>query len=180
MNICLRMPNIDTIVFYIIFVILVPYLLIATGSAASLQYYLPALVMMSVTLTEAGAPKLFSNLYQDNPTTMSGWLSKNFINLLAIVGLMSAVIMMAMDTGNFGQTLAAGVIAFTITFPIAQSILPYFIRQGDLVLRKNTTFRFPGNWHKYFFGASFIIFLWGLQYVSLIAVNGYLASSGSK
>ena len=176
-NVCLRMPNIDTIIFYVIFIIIVPYIFISTDNIRALQYYFPALVMIAVTLTTAGSPKLFANLYQEEPDNVTAWMSKNFINLLAVTGVLASVISMTMiNSSNYAQPLVAGIIAFAITFPIAQTVLPFFIKQGDEVLRRNTTFSFPGNWHKYFFGFAFIIFLWGLQYVSMIAVNGYLAN----
>ena len=57
-----------------------------------------------------------------------------------------------------------GVITFSITFPLAQQILPFFIREGSKTIEENTNFRYPGNWHKYFMGFAFIIFLLGALY----------------
>ena len=61
-NLCLSIPNLDTIFFYIIFVITVPAILFSSGDYETLKYYLPALVMTAVTLTEGGKPDLFTNL----------------------------------------------------------------------------------------------------------------------
>ena len=62
-NLCLSIPNLDTIIFYIIFVILIPGYLFSTSDYEALKYYLPALIMLAVTLTEGGSPELFVNLY---------------------------------------------------------------------------------------------------------------------
>ena len=48
-NLCLSIPNLDTIFFYIIFVITVPAILFSSGDYETLKYYLPALVMAAVT-----------------------------------------------------------------------------------------------------------------------------------
>ena len=81
-NLCLSIPNLDSIIFYLIFVILIPAVFFSSGDFESLKYYLPALVMAAVTLTEAGKPDLFVNLYPTvcDDTTFSGFLSKNFIS----------------------------------------------------------------------------------------------------
>ena len=62
-NLCLRFPNLDTIAFFLVFVVGLPYHFLANRDLEALQYYLPTLVMLSVTLTEAGKPKFFNNLY---------------------------------------------------------------------------------------------------------------------
>ena len=62
-NFCLSIPNLDTIIFYIVFVITIPAILFSSGDFESLKYYLPALVMAAVTLTESGKHDLFTNLY---------------------------------------------------------------------------------------------------------------------
>ena len=61
-NFCLSIPNLDTIIFYLIFVILIPAYLFSTSDYETLKYYLPALIMIAVTLTEAGKPDFFNNL----------------------------------------------------------------------------------------------------------------------
>ena len=183
LNLCLSIPNLDTIIFYIIFVIMIPGILLSSEDYDSLKYYLPALVMIAVTLTESGSPDLFVNLYPSDISTMSftGFLSSNLINGLATVGILLQSLIVAAASGSITLGLVTGIIIFFITFPMAQQILPFFIREVD-DLSKNTfsNVKFPGNWHKYMSGTIFLIFLLGVQYVMLIGFTKYILSSGIK
>jgi len=180
-NLCLSIPNLDTIFFYIIFVIIVPGILFSSGDYETLKFYLPALVMAAVTLTEAGKPDLFVNLYPtecSRAITFSSFLSTNMINGLAIVGILIQSLSLAAATSSITLGLISGLIIFTITFPMAQQILPYFIRETDYTaktLTGNTSF--PGNWHMYLSGIIFSIVLLMTQYILLIGFTKYILSS---
>ena len=182
-NLCLSIPNLDTIIFYLIFVILIPAYLFSTSDYESLKYYLPALIMIAVTLTEAGKPDLFVNLYPnfcEPNTTFAGYLSTNIINGLAIVGILAQALVITMATSSITLGLVSGLITFGIAFPMAQQILPFFINEVHELT--NILFggrvSFPGNWHKYFTGLIFGIFLLGVQYVMLVGFTKYILSSG--
>jgi hypothetical protein len=182
-NLCLSIPNLDTIIFYLIFVILIPSYLFATSDYETLKYYLPALIMIAVTLTESGKPDLFVNLYPnycDTTTTFTGFLSTNIINGLAVVGILAQALVITMATSSITLGLVSGLITLAIAFPMAQQILPFFISQVDEL--RYTLFGgrvlFPGNWHKYFTGLIFSIFLLGVQYVMLVGFTKYILSSG--
>ena len=181
LNLCLSIPNLDTIIFYIVFVIMIPGILLSSEDYDSLKYYLPALVMIAVTLTESGSPDLFVNLYPSDISTMSftGFLSSNLINGLATVGILLQSLIVAAASGSITLGLTTGIIIFFITFPMAQQILPFFIREVD-DLSKNTfsNVKFPGNWHKYMSGTIFLIFLLGVQYVMLVGFTRYILSTG--
>ena len=182
LNLCLSVPNLDTIIFYIVFVLIIPGMLFSTGDFETLKYYLPALVMAAVTLTEAGSPDLFVNLYPTDcsaTTTFSGFLSTNLINGLAIVGILIQSLVITMSTSSITLGLVSGLITFAITFPMAQQILPYFIREVDELFRRKGVI-LPGNWHKYMAGLIFSMFLLGVQYVMLIGFSKYILSTGVK
>ena len=182
-NLCLSIPNLDTIIFYIIFVILIPAIFFSSGDFESLNYYLPALVMAAVTLTEAGKPDLFVNLYPTicEDATFSGFLSKNIINGLAIVGILAQSLVLTMATSSVTLGLVSGLITFAITFPMAQEILPFFIREVDTSIKSSSKLQnvqFPGNWHLHMVGLALSIVLLGVQYIMLIGFTKYILSSG--
>lgn len=183
LNLCLSVPNMDTFIFYIIFVIIIPGQLFASGDYQSLQYYLPALVMAAVTLTEGGSPYYFTNLYPTDysSTSFSGFLSTNLINCLAVVGILMQSLVISSATSSITLGLVSGLIIFAITFPMAQQILPFFIREiDDLRNNKFTGVDFPGSWHKYMAGIIFSMFLLGVQYVMLIGFTKYILSTNIK
>ncbi len=183
-NLCLSIPNLDTIIFYLIFVITIPAYLFASSDFESLKYYLPALVMAAVTLTESGKPDLFTNLYPTDcsVTTFSGFLSTNLINGLAIVGILMQALVISSATSSITLGLVSGLITFAITFPMAQQILPFFIREVDDLTKTifRTNLHLIGNWHMYIAGLIFSIFLLGVQYVMLIGFTKYILSTGMK
>jgi hypothetical protein len=181
-NLCLSIPNLDTIIFYLIFVIAIPGFLFINSDYETLKYYLPGLVMLAVTLTEAGTPNMFTNLYPIDPSNMSGFLSVNIINGMALVGLLAQAILVSLATGNLTLGLVSGVITFAITFPLAQQVLPYFIREVEdlrIVLFGNRV-SFPSNWHKYMAGFLFAMFLLGIQYILLIGITKYILTTGRE
>jgi hypothetical protein len=133
--------------------------------------------MMASVLTESGKPHYFDTLYQSVPDTATSWLSKNFINLLAIVGIMLNSIVVGMATGSVLLGLVTSIIAFMIAFPVGGTIIPFFIDYMDKLLRARTTFRYPGNWHKYFTGIVFIVLFLTLQMILLRQANNIVLSS---
>jgi hypothetical protein len=182
-NFCLSIPNLDTLIFYLIFVITIPAYLFANSDFETLKYYLPALIMIAVTLTEAGRPDLFVNLYPnpcDQTTNFAGFLSSNIINGMAVVGILAQALVITMATSSITLGLVSGLITFAIAFPMAQQILPFFIREVDDLT--NIIFQgrvlFPGRWHKYITGLIFTLFLLGVQYVMLIGFTRYILSTG--
>ena len=170
-NLCLRFPNLDTMIFFLVFVVGVPYYLISKNDYDSLKFYLPTLVMVAVTLTEAGSPNFFQNLYPLDNKTFSGFVSRNLINLLAMGGLLLQALVLTRVTGNVMLGLVTGLITVAITFPVAQEVLPVFIREGDKWFRSlqigGRPIHYPGNWHKYFLGLIFTVFLVLLEYLLL-------------
>ena len=166
LRICLTTPKFGTLLFFLVMIILIPTALVATGNLDILQYYLPFTVLLASTLTSAGAPNNFTELYPLFPTTVMGFLSAN---LWYIIGV---------GIENKDREIAAviGLIIITITFSVATQAIPFFIRQGDMFLRRVApTVKFPGNWHKYFIGFMMIIFILVLE----ILIIGLLTSAKS-
>jgi hypothetical protein len=163
LQMCLQVPNLGSLVFFIIFVLAIPGFLISSGQYSVFNYYFPLLTMLASVLTESGKPRYFQELYPAVPDSLSGFLSKNIINLLAITAIFISVISMSMESNNLILGLAAGLLSVTLIFPIAGTVIPFFIRQFDYLLKDNTKFKYPGNWHKYFVGFVFIILFMIIQ-----------------
>ena len=126
LDICLRLPNLGTMLFIVVFVIAIPAYLYANGDIDSFKYYFPFLVMLAITLTEAGKPHSFQKLYPMEPDDVSSFLSINLINALAMIGLLLQCVTAAIQFKSVTLGVTLGVITFAITFPIAQQVLPYF------------------------------------------------------
>ena len=177
LQLCLNIPNIGTLLFFLSFVIIIPTYLISAEQYETLKYYLPALIMIASTLTTSGAPNYFQTLYEKETSTLASWLSKNFINLLALVGIMLNGIVLAVSTGSIVMGLVTCIIAFMIAFPVGGTIIPFFIEYMSKLLETNTTFKYPGNWHKYFIGFVFIVLFLTLQSLLLRQVNNMMLTA---
>jgi len=179
-NVCLRIPNMGSILFYIIFIILIPLYLIYTDNTDSFNYYFPAVVMLAIVITEAGKPDTNQNLYPVPATNLQGYVSTNIINGLAIAAILFQSVAAAVHYNSVQLGVALGFISFIVVFPVAQQLLPFFIRQGDYILREKTSFIFPGNWHKYFLGFLFIIVLLLIQNVLIMAISEQIFAVGEN
>lgn len=170
-NVCFSIPNLGTIMFYIIFIILIPLYFIMTDNTNVFNYYFPAVVMLAITITEAGKPDSNQNLYPIPPTNLQGFISSNIINGLAILAILYQAVSAAVYYNSIQLGVALAFVSFIIVFPIAQQVLPFFIREGDAILRDKTSFIFPGNWDKYFLGFMFIIVLLLIQNLLIMAIS---------
>lgn len=162
LKVCLRTPKIGTLAFFFIMMILVPILLVQTNQTEFLKYYLPFVVMLASTLTSAGAPDNFADLYPLFPTTVVGFLSANLINFFALAGILWIAFGLAIENSDQELGVVVALIMIMFTFPVATQAIPFFIRQGDLWLKRVTrgsNIRFPGDWHKYFLGFLMMTFL---------------------
>jgi hypothetical protein len=164
-SVCLKTPKLGTLLFFIVFVLAVPVLLVSSGSASLLKYYLPFVVMLASTITTAGYPDSNQDLYPMYPTTIMGFLSQNLINLVALVGIMWQAIEVGLITRELETGVIVGTVMMIITFPVATQAIPFFIRSGDVFLNRYTNLKYPGNWHRYFLGFFMIITLLGLEMV---------------
>jgi hypothetical protein len=173
---CFRIPNLGVIAFIIVFIVMIPLFIFNSGNIDVFKYYFPFLVMLAITLTESSGDG-FNNLYPTPPTNISGFMSVNLINGLALIGLLGQCVTAAVTFNSVKLGVILGLITFAITFPMAQQILPFFIREGSRTIEENTNFRYPGNWHKYFIGMAFIIFLLGVEYILIIATSQYVFSN---
>jgi hypothetical protein len=183
-SLCIEFPNLDTMAFYLVFVLTIPYLLFASGDYESLKYYLPWLVLISVTLTESGKPHLFKSLYEDPPSSIASFFSRNIINAIALTGIMIYSLQLGIKTGNLQLALVSALLPFIIIFPVAQTILPLFIAEGSQFMEglhiNGSKIHYPGNWHKYFLGFLLSIFMVLTEFLIMTLIFPKLATTSAK
>jgi hypothetical protein len=174
LKVCLQTPKFGTLAFFLLMLVLVPISLIYTGNVEFLKYYLPFTVLLASTLTSAGAPNNFTDLYPLFPSTVIGFLSANIINFVALVGILWITIGTAFDYNSRELGVFTGLIIIVLTYPIATQAIPFFIRQGDkFIKRVAPNLKLPGQWHKYFLGLlmSVVIIMLEVLLISLLTSN---------
>ena len=172
LNLCLRIPNLGILLYFLFFIVLIPYILIANSNLQILKYYMPLMVAFAHMLSLSGHSKLFGNLYDLQPKNFVSFVSTNFINLFALFGILWQVISYAQaDSTNIPRAVVYGIILFIIAFPMARQGMKFVRNNVDFYLRKKTEMTFEYNWHLLTFGLVYIIFLLGLQAVMLTLVD---------
>ena len=180
-NLCLRIPNLGIILYYLIFVVIIPYILVANANLDILKYYMPLMVGFANLLTLSGDKKLFGNLYQLQPTNFVGFVSTNFINLFALFGILWQCIDYSNNNnGNITKSIVYGTVLFVIIFPFSRQGLKFVVDHVDFYMREKTKMKYEYNWHMLTFGLLYIIFLLGLQAVILSLISGTTDYSGMK
>jgi hypothetical protein len=170
LKVCIKTPKFGTLAFFLVMLILIPIILVISESTDILKYYLPFTVLLASTLTSAGSPNNFTDLYPLFPSTVMGFLSANLINFFALIGILWIVISMAIEYNSVELGVMVGLIIITITFPVASQAIPFFIRQGDkLIKRLAPNAKFPGDWQKYVLGLIMTIVIIMLE-VLLISI----------
>ncbi len=165
LQVCLNTPKFGTVGFFLFMMIIIPISLIYTDNLDILKYYLPFTVLFASTLTSAGAPNSFNDLYPLFPTTVMGFLSANLINFIALIGILWIAVGISVENNNRELGVVIALILIVITFPVATQLIPFFIRQGDLFLKRKVAagVQFPGNWHKYFLGMTMIVIIIAIE-----------------
>jgi hypothetical protein len=172
LNLCMRIPNLGILLYYLFFVVLIPYILVANSSMQILKYYMPMMVAFAHMLSLSGHDKLFGNLYDMKPKNFVSFVSTNFINLFALFGILWQCITYAQaDSSSLPRAIVYGIILFVIVFPMARQGMKFVLDNVDLYLREKTDMTFEYNWHLLVFGLIYIIFLLGIQAVMLSLVD---------
>ena len=170
-SLCLKIPNLGILLFYLIFIVIIPYLLIMNKSLTVLKFYLPMLVAFANLLSQVGNEKIFKNLYSLRPDNFVCFLSSNFINLFALFGILWQCLEYSKSTGNVTQAVIYGAMLFIIAFPFARNGLNFVLENVDYYLREKTELTYEYNWHLLVFGLLYIIFLLGFQAIILALID---------
>lgn len=179
-SLCLRIPNLGILLFYLIFIVIIPYLLILNNSLTVLKFYLPMLVAFANLLSQVGDDKIFKNLYSLKPDNFVCFLSSNFINLFALFGILWQCLEYSKATGNTTRAVIYGSMLFIIAFPFARNGLVFVLENVDYYLREKTELTYEYNWHMLVFGLLYIIFLLGFQAIILALIDSTKTASGVK
>lgn len=159
-NICITLPHIDLFVFYFIFILLVPLLLLGMEETRLLNTFLVMLVPIAVVLTESGKPKLFNKLYSKEYIDLTSYISKLLISFISLCSILYVSIKVGYQYNNITYGMITGIISITIVFFLCREITPIIIENWDKYMKDNYKLNYKYNWHKYIIGiCSIVIFI---------------------
>lgn len=169
-NLCLKIPNLGILIFFLIFIVIIPYVLIYSQNIGILKYYMTMMVAFAHLLTRVGDKKLFGSLYQLNPREFVPFISANFINIFALFGILWQCIEFSRKY-NLANSVIYGILLFILALPFARIGLKFVLDNIDIYLRGKTEVEYKHNWHLIVFGLLYIIFILGLQAILLTLVG---------
>jgi hypothetical protein len=169
-NLCLKIPNLGILIFFLIFIVIIPYVLIYSQNIGILKYYMTMIVAFAHLLTRVGDSSLFGNLYQLNPIEFVPFITANFINIFALFGILWQCIEFSRKY-SLANSVIYGILLFIIALPFARIGLKFVLENIDLYLKDKSDVEYKHNWHLIVFGLLYIIFILGLQAILLTLVG---------
>ena len=111
---------IATVIWYVIFLFVVPLSIIHFKGFDSLRFYFPLVDLIANICSSTGirTQYVFQNLYTVSPDNIYNFISTNFINLIALFGVSWNGIHYAFKTGKGWVGVKVSLIMYTMTYLI--------------------------------------------------------------
>jgi hypothetical protein len=158
LNLCLKTPNLGIILYFLIFVIIIPIILYS-NSTDIIKYYLPMLVVIAHLLSKVGDSYIFGNLYNLKPDNTASKVSTHIINIVALIGVLWQI-----KNYNVKNMILFGISLLIIVFVLSRNVLDYMLDYIDTKITK----QYKYNWPLLIVGLVYIIILLVLQYGMVI------------
>ncbi len=120
---------ISLVIWYLVFIIMIPVTLRSLYGFNILRYYFPIIDLIANSFTTSGSDRLFKNLYRLSPNNLLSFLSTNFINLLALLGVSWNGILYAREYNNIWIGVYVTLLMYIITYLIPTQGIPFFIKK---------------------------------------------------
>ncbi len=122
--------HISTISWYITFLFLIPFLITKLYSFDFLRFYFPVIDLIANAFAASGsADNIFRDLYVLSPHNILSFLSTNFINLVALVGVSWNGILHAFEYKSVWTGVMVTVFMYIITYLVPTQMIPYIIEK---------------------------------------------------
>jgi hypothetical protein len=166
---CLKIPNLGILLYFLIFIIIIPYILYSSNNQQIVKYYIPILIIIAHLLSILGNKNIFKKLYQEKPTDIISKISTYTISVIAILGIIWQISLFS----NKIIGIMYGIILALIVFIISRNGLNYAINY----VKENTDLKYKYDIHLIITGLLCILVLLGLQYILVICVEKISGSS---
>ena len=115
---------------YIIFMIIIPYLIKSIYSFDMLRFYLPVIDLIANIFASSGRfDRSFKDLYSLSPNNLISFLSTNFINLVALTGVSWNGILHAFERNDLWFGVTTTIFMYIMTYLVPTQMIPYIIRR---------------------------------------------------
>ena len=120
--------HLTTIVWYIIFLAIIPYIIKKFYGFNTLRFYFPMIDLFANSFSASGGyNSIFKDLYSLSPNNIISFLSTNFINLIALMGVSWNGILHAFHHKNIWIGVSITLLMYIITYLAPTQMIPYVI-----------------------------------------------------
>ena len=127
------------VIFFLIFVILIPILLIKNQYFAVLTAYMPNLDILATILGYHGGPMntfIWRYLYNPAAATYSGYISSNIINYISLLGVTYVIAFYTDKTKNIYKGWSRAIIMLLLTYFLPNNIIVYLMNKIGVYLNR--------------------------------------------
>ena len=118
------------ILYFVIFVVFIPHLLIKNSAWEILSAYFPNLDLMATILGYHGGPIdsfIWTHLYNPADSTLTGYLSSNLINLFALLGVTYIIAYYTFINKNVYKGWSRAFIMLPMTYFLPGNFVVYYM-----------------------------------------------------
>lgn len=171
--------HIGTIIWYIVFILIIPISIRNVYGFDKLRYYFPIVDLIANSFSFSGKnSKMFRDLYKLSPNNIISFLSTNFINLLALMGVSWNGMIYFKKYKDLWMSIRITLIMYVVTYLIPTQIIPLFIG----MFQKEFDEEFGWKLHVMFFGKMVhledyiagIILIIILMFIEIILITLYI------
>ena len=126
------------ILFFIIFVILIPLILFKSQMYGILEAYMPNLDLIATVISWHGGPlKLWDHLYPPTPLTIYGFYSQTIINYMSLLGLTYIITRETQRTGSMSKGWSMAFIMLLMTYLLPGQFVSWIMdKTNDLISKQ--------------------------------------------
>lgn len=157
----------NIVIWYVVFVVLFPIILIRLIPFNNLRFYLSIIDIIANIFANVGGGMLLGRLYSPLPNDIISYISTNFLSLLALMGAAWTSIYRAMQLKSLWAGVFLSGILFTFTYLLPVQAVAYFIRHYSEL------FSFIGEYHIRII-ATGLILMFSLMSLEYLTVRGYM------
>jgi hypothetical protein len=170
MNYCNILPNSEILYYFIIIILIIPYLLLVLSKTHFIKYYLLYLVPISYIIMKLDHTGKLKNLYNiDTYYKIKTHITTDIIKLLTLIGIIWNVIFYS-NKYNLITGLLYGIFLFIIKIPMTEYLLEKILKTLQ-TYDKNSNVKLKYNILLLIVGIFYIIGLLLLQFVFLYIVK---------
>ena len=161
-------------IWYFIFIITIPLSINYFGSFQYLRYYFPIVDLLANVSTSPKSQHILNDLYKLTPDSLVSFISTNFINLIALIGVSWNGIYHAIKTNNIWIGIMVSVIMYTITYLLPTQGIGWAVKKFKKYFNNK-----EGRLNKYKKTMSYIggiLFITSLITIELVIVKFYLTT----